>query len=160
MKRILSFLLMELIIGILFSSHIQAQLFEKKTISLELAKRIAAAAEAVAVNNNWTVVITILDDGGNLVYLEKMDNTQNGSIEVSMQKARTAVFFKRSTKVFEDMVNNGRNSILGLQNAIPIEGGLPLIVNGEVIGAIGVSGAKSNEDGIVAKAGVDFLSGQ
>jgi glc operon protein GlcG len=160
MKRILSFLLIVLVIGILFSSHIQAQLLEKKTVSLELAKRIAAVAEAVAVKNNWTMVITILDDGGNLVYLEKMDNTQNGSIQVSMQKAHTAVFFKRPTKVFEDMVNNGRNSILGLQNAIPIEGGLPLIVNGVVIGAIGVSGAKSNEDGIVAKAGVDFLAGQ
>jgi glc operon protein GlcG len=160
MKRILSFLLIVLVIGILFSSHIQAQLLEKKTVSLELAKRIAAVAEAVAVKNNWTMVITILDDGGNLVYLEKMDNTQNGSIQVSMQKAHTAVFFKRPTKVFEDMVNNGRNSILGLQNAIPIEGGLPLIVNGVVIGAIGVSGAKSNEDGIVAKAGVDFLTGQ
>jgi glc operon protein GlcG len=156
----LSFLLIVIMTYIIYSADNYAQLLEKKTISLELAKKNAASAETEAEKNSWTVVICVLDDGGNLVYLEKMDNTQNGSIEVAIQKARTAVFFKRPTKVFEDMVGNGRNSILGLQNVMPIEGGLPLIVNGQIIGAIGVSGAKSNEDGIVAKAGADFLLGQ
>lgn len=141
---------------IAFSVH--AQLLEKKTVSLELAKKIVAVAEAEAVKNNWTMVISIVDDGGNLVYLCKMDNTQNGSIDVSIQKARTAIFFKRPTKVFEDMVAGGRNAILGLPGAVPFEGGMPLIVNGQYIGAIGVSGAKSSEDGVVAKAGVDFLA--
>ena len=143
---------------IAFSVH--AQLLEKKTVSLELAKKIAVVAEAEAVKNNWTVVISIVDDGGNLVYLAKMDNTQNGSIDVSIQKARTAIFFKRPTKAFEDMVAGGRNAILGLPGAVPLEGGVPLIVNGQYIGAIGVSGAKSSEDGVVAKAGVDFLARQ
>ena len=133
---------------------------EKKTVSLELAKKIAVVAVAEAVKNNWTVVISIVDDGGNLVYLAKMDNTQNGSIDVSIQKARTAIFFKRPTKAFEDMVAGGRNAILGLPGAVPLEGGVPLIVNGQYIGAIGVSGAKSSEDGVVAKAGVDFLARQ
>jgi len=160
MKRTLPCLFIVLMVCILYSSYAYAQLLERKTVSLELAKKIAAAAEAEAVKNNWTVVISVLDEGGNLVYLERMDNTQNGSIEVSIQKAHTAIFFKRPSKAFEDMVNSGRNSILGLKNVMPIEGGIPLVVNSQVIGAIGISGAKSNEDGIVAKAGADVLSGQ
>jgi len=153
----IKFVLLICIISILFNLVVKAQYLEKKTVSLELAKKIALAAEEEAIKNKWTMVITIVDDGGNLVYLEKMDNTQNGSIEVAIQKARTSVSFKRPTKVFEDMVAGGRNTILGMSNVIPIEGGLPLSVDGQVIGAIGVSGAKSGEDGMVAKAGVDFL---
>ena len=141
------------------ASSVNAQLIEKKTLSLELAKKIAEVAEAEAVKNNWTVVISIVDDGGNLVYLCRMDNTQIGSIEVSIQKARTAIFFKRPTKVFEDMVAGGRNAILSLPGVLPLEGGMPLIVKDQIIGAIGISGAKSNEDGIIAKAAVDFMSG-
>ena len=140
------------------ASSVNAQLIEKKTLSLELAKKIAEVAETEAVKNNWTVVISIVDDGGNLVYLCRMDNTQIGSIEVSIQKARTAIFFKRPTKVFEDMVAGGRNAILSLPGVLPLEGGMPLIVKGQIIGAIGISGAKSNEDGIVAKVAVDFMS--
>jgi glc operon protein GlcG len=153
----IKFVLLICIISILFNLVVKAQYLEKKTVSLELAKKIALAAEEEAIKNKWTMVITIVDDGGNLVYLERMDNTQNGSIEVAIQKARTSVSFKRPTKVFEDMVAGGRNTILGMSNVIPIEGGLPLSVDGQVIGAIGVSGAKSGEDGMVAKAGVDFL---
>jgi len=140
------------------ASSVNAQLIEKKTLSLELAKKIAEVAEAEAIKNNWSVVISIVDDGGNLVYLCRMDNTQIGSIEVSIQKARTAIFFKRPTKVFEDMVAGGRNAILSLPGVLPLEGGMPLIVKGQIIGAIGISGAKSNEDGIVAKVAVDFMS--
>ena len=136
------------------------QLATKKAITLELAKKIAAAAEAEARKNNWTVVVSIVDDGANLVYLGRMDNTQIGSIEVSIQKARTAVSFKRPTKAFEDMIAGGRTALLGLPGAVPIEGGLPLIVNGQIVGAIGISGATSQQDGVVAKAGADAVQAQ
>jgi len=136
------------------------QLVTKKTITLELAKKIAAAAETEARKNNWTVVVSVVDDGANLVYLGRMDNTQIGSIEVSIQKAKTAVSFKRPTKTFEDMIAGGRTVLLRLPGAVPIEGGLPLIVDGQIVGAIGVSGATSQQDGVVAKAGADAMQVQ
>jgi uncharacterized protein GlcG (DUF336 family) len=130
----------------------------KKALTLDLAKKIAAAAEAEAVKNKWTVVIAILDDGGNLVYLQRADGTQIGSIEVAQAKARSAVSFKRSTKVFEDAVTQGRLGVLKLPGALATEGGLPLEWQGQVIGAIGVSGVTSQQDGQIAKAGVDALA--
>jgi glc operon protein GlcG len=136
------------------------QLATKKVITLELAKKIAVAAEAEARKNNWTVVVTVVDDGANLVYLGRMDNTQIGSIEVSIQKARTALSFKRPSKAFEDMIAGGRTAALGIPGVLPIEGGLPLIVDGQFVGAIGISGATSQQDGIVAKAGADALQAQ
>jgi uncharacterized protein GlcG (DUF336 family) len=136
------------------------QLATKKTVTLELAKRIAAAAEAEARKNNWNVVVSIVDDGANLVYLGRMDNTQIGSIEVSIQKAKTAASFKRSTKTFEDNIAGGRTVLLKLPGALPIEGGLPLIVDGQIVGAIGISGVTSQQDGIIAKAGADALQSQ
>ena len=136
------------------------QLATKKAITLELAKKIAAAAEAEARKNNWTVVVSVVDDGANLVYLGRMNNTQIGSIEVSIQKARTAVSFKRPTKTFEDNIAGGRTVLLKLPGALPIEGGLPLIVDGQIVGAIGISGATSQQDGVVAKAGADALQAQ
>jgi glc operon protein GlcG len=135
-----------------------AQLADKKALTLEVAKQIAAAAEKEAANNKWTMVIAILDEGGNLVYLERMDETQIGSIEVAQQKARSAVSFKRPTKVFEDAVAGGRTAILKLPGALPVEGGIPLTVDGKIIGAIGASGGTSQQDGVVAKAGVDALA--
>jgi glc operon protein GlcG len=159
MKKVKCFLVIILTLIIVISTEIKAQFIEKKTVSLELAKKIAEVAEAEAIKNKLTVVISIVDDGGNLVYLCRMDNTQIGSVEASIQKAHTAISYKRSTKVFEDMVAGGRNAILSLPGVIPLEGGLPLVVRDQIIGAIGISGAKSNEDGIIAKAAVDFLSG-
>ena len=135
----------------------QGQYLEKKTISLSLAKNIAAVAEAEAAKNGWTVAISIVDDGGHQVYFEKMDNTQNGSIDVAYQKARSAIMFKRPTKTFEEMVAGGRSVILALPGALPVEGGHPIVVDGQYIGAIGVSGAKSAEDGIVARAGAESV---
>jgi uncharacterized protein GlcG (DUF336 family) len=132
----------------------------KKALTLEAAKKIAASAEAEALKNKWTMVIAIVDDGGNLVYLEKIDNTQIGSIEVAIQKAKTSISFKRPTKAFEEKVLGGRNVILSLPGAVPIEGGLPIIVDGQYIGAIGVSGGTSEQDGIVAKAALDAFTGQ
>jgi glc operon protein GlcG len=138
----------------LFSVVAFAQLATKTVMTLEAAKQIAAAAEKEAIANKWTMAIVIVDDGGNLVYLGKMDNTQIGSIDVAIAKAQSAVKFKRPTKAFEDALVGGRQAILKLPGAIPIEGGVPLMKDGRVIGAIGVSGAQSSEDGKVADAGV------
>ncbi len=159
MKRSFHFIIiLTMMFTVSFSTGTNAQLAAKKIITLEFAKKIAAAAETEAVKNNWTVVISILDDGGNLIYLEKMDNTQIGSIDVSLKKAETAVKFKRPSKAFEDMVNGGKYNLINLTGALPVEGGLPLMIDGQPAGAIGVSGAKSNQDGIVAKAGEDFFN--
>jgi uncharacterized protein GlcG (DUF336 family) len=134
-----------------------AQLATKKAMTLAAAKQIAAAAEAEAAKNKWTMVIAVLDDGGNLVYLERMDGTQIGSVDVAIQKAQSAVKFKRATKVFEEALKGGRQAILKLPGAIPVEGGVPIVVDGQIIGAIGVSGAQSTEDGQCAAAGIAAL---
>ena len=141
----------------LLSLSASAQLADKKVLTLDGAKKVAAAAETEARKNNWNVVIAVVDDGGHLVYLQRIDGTQTGSIDVAIQKARTAQAFKRSTKVFEDAIAGGRNAILALPGALPLEGGLPIVVGGQVVGAIGVSGVKSTEDGQIAKAGADSL---
>jgi len=140
---------------LLFTLNAGAQLADKKALTLEAAKKIATAAEAEAKKNNWNVVIAIVDDGGHLLYLQRIDGTQTGSIDVAIKKAQTAVSFKRPTKVFEDAVAGGRQVILALPGALPIEGGVPIAIGGQIIGAIGVSGVKSTEDGQIAKAGAD-----
>ena len=142
----------------LVSLHASAQLADKKVLTLDGAKKIAAAAEAEARKNNWNVVIAVVDDGGHLLYLQRIDGTQTGSIDVAIQKARTAQAFKRPTKVFEDAIAGGRNALIALHGALPLEGGLPIMVGGQLVGAIGVSGVKSTEDGQIAKAGVDSLA--
>ena len=136
---------------------LSAQVLSRPTVGLELAKKIADRAEAEAAKNKWTMVIVVVDSGGNLVYLERMDGTQLGSIEVAQAKAKTALEFKRPSKAFEDQVAGGRTAIVSIRNVIAIEGGLPLVANGEIIGAIGVSGMKSDQDGVVAKAGTEVL---
>jgi glc operon protein GlcG len=135
-----------------------AQLAQKKALTLEVAKTLAAAAEKEAASNKLTMVIVIMDDGGNLLYLERMDGTQIGSIKVATQKAASAVAYKRPTKVFADAMQGGGTAILSLPGAMPIEGGLPLVVDGAVIGSIGASGGSSKEDGMVAKAGMEALA--
>jgi len=141
----------------LLSLQASAQLSDKKVLTLDGAKKIAAAAETEARKNNWNVVIAVVDDGGHLLYLQRLDGTQTGSIEVAVQKARTAQAFKRPTKVFEDAIAGGRNALIALHGALPLEGGLPIMVGGQLVGAIGVSGVKSTEDGQIAKAGADSL---
>jgi uncharacterized protein GlcG (DUF336 family) len=128
-------------------------------ISLEQAKKVVAAAEAEARKNSWNVVIAILDSGGHLVLLQRLDNTQFASIEVAQQKAYSAVAFRRPTKVFQDGVTAGGEGLrlLKLAGATPVEGGVPLIFDGKVIGAIGVSGVTSQQDNQIAKAGADAL---
>lgn len=139
---------------------VSAQMIDKKALSLEAVKKIAAAAEAEATKNKWNVVITIVDEGGQLLYLQRMDGAQYGSVDVAIRKARTSSAFKRSTKVFEDAIAGGRTAILSLDQALTLEGGLPLVFNGQIVGAIGVSGVTSQQDGQIAKAGADSLSGQ
>lgn len=126
-------------------------------LTLEDALRITLAARGAAAENNWNVVIAIVDDGGHLISLERMDGTQKGSVRVAEQKARTAIMFKRPTKVFEDMVLQGRPVMMTMPDVICLEGGVPLIRNGAFVGAIGISGVKSSEDGIVAAAGAAAL---
>src|SRR5258708_38584704 len=141
----------------LLSLHAYAQLADKKVVTLDGAKKVADGAEAEARKNNWNVVIAVVDDGGNLIYLQRIDGTQTGSIEVAIQKARTAQAFKRPTKVFEDAIAGGRNALIALHGALPLQGGLPIMAGGQLVGAIGVSGVKSTEDRQVAKAGADSL---
>lgn len=136
----------------------QAQMVEKKALSLEAAKKIVAAAEAEAVKNKWNVVIVIVDEGGQMLYLQRMDGTQYGSVDVAIKKARTSSAFKRPTKVFEDAIAGGRNAIIALEGALPLEGGLPLTYQGQIVGAIGVSGVTSQQDGQIAKAGAESLA--
>jgi glc operon protein GlcG len=130
----------------------------KPQLSLNEAKAAAAEAAKVAADNGWTVVIAILDEGGHLQYLERMDSTQLGSVEVAQCKGRTAAMFKRPTKALEDAVVAGRNVVMTMPGATPIEGGLPLVYRGEIIGAVGVSGVLSSQDGIVAKAAADYVA--
>jgi glc operon protein GlcG len=126
-------------------------------IGLEAAKKVMTAAEAEAMKNNWGMAITILDSTGHIVMLHRLDNTQYGSIGVAEDKARSALDYRRPTKVFEDLVAQGGIGMrtLALRGAAPLEGGIPLIVDNKVVGAIGVSGATSVQDGQVAKAGAD-----
>ncbi len=126
-------------------------------IGVEIARKLASAAIAEGKKNGWMVAAAIVDPGGDLVYFERIDGTQAGSSHVSAEKARCAVAFKRPTKAFEDALAGGRMAILGMPGAVPLEGGIPLIVGGEVVGAIGVSGATSQQDGVCAKAGADAL---
>ncbi|MGC1303609.1 MAG: heme-binding protein [Caulobacteraceae bacterium] len=130
-----------------------------KTLGLADAKAIAAAASAKAQAEGWTVVIAVLDAGGHLIYLERADGTQLASVTVAQEKGRTALMFKRPSKAFEDMVLGGRANMVAMPGATPIEGGLPLIVDGAVVGAIGVSGVMSSQDGQVALAGAEALQG-
>ena len=147
---------MKILVGIavlLTASVAQAQLANKKVLTLEAAKQIAAAAEAEAKKNNWTMVICVVDDGGHVLFLERMDGTQIGSVQVAQEKAATAVNFKRPTKALEDAVAGGRNVILRLPG-LPVEGGIPIMIGTEIIGGVGVSGGTSPQDAQVATAGL------
>jgi len=134
------------------------QLATKTALTLEAAKQILAAAQHEARRNDWTMVICIVDDGAHVICLERMDGTQIASVTVAQDKAATAVRFKRPTKVLEDAVAGGRLVVMKLGGATPIEGGLPIVVDGQVIGGIGVSGGTSPQDGVVAAAGLAVLN--
>jgi uncharacterized protein GlcG (DUF336 family) len=133
-------------------------LIRKHTLTLLAAKKVAAAAETFAKRKGWNVVIAVVDDGGHLIYLARMDGTQIGSVEVAQAKARTALAFKRPTKAWDETLSDGRHAVLGLPGVTPVEGGLPLQVGEEFVGAIGVSGVTSSQDGQIAHAGAAALS--
>lgn len=142
-------------LGLLAATTIlAADLPTKRVLTLAAAKMIAAAAEAEAVKRGATVVIAVVDDAGYLIVLERLDDTQVASVDVAIGKARTAAIFRRPSKVFEDQVRNGRVAALALPGATPLQGGVPIVVEGKVIGAIGVSGNTPREDEEIALAGV------
>lgn len=126
----------------------------KTVLTLADAKKIALAAEAEALANNWGVVIAVVDDGGHLLYLQRNHDTQHGSVELAIMKAKAAVAFKRPTKTSEDAVLSGRLIHLALPGVIPAEGGVPITKDEVVIGGLGVSGVRSFQDGQIAQAGI------
>lgn len=128
-----------------------------RSIDLNDAKRAAAAAEAEANKNHWAVVIAIVDASGHLLYLQRNDGAQLGSLEVALGKATTAALFRRPTKEWEERLAEGRLGYLSFPNRTLLEGGVPVVVDGEIVGAIGVSGVKSGEDAQIARAGVAVL---
>ena len=129
-------------------------------IGVEAARKAAAAAAAEAKRNGWLMAVAVVDPGGTLVYFERMDNVQAGSVAVAQAKARSAAIFKRPTKAFQDAVAGGGLGlrVLGLEGAVPLEGGLPLVVDGKLVGAIGLSGDLSENDGKCAAAGAATLA--
>jgi glc operon protein GlcG len=126
-------------------------------VRLDQAKKIAAGALAEAQKNKWRVATAIVDNHGFLVYFEKMDDTQTGGVKIAIEKARTAAMLRRPTKVLEDAIAKGRVSVLGFPDTTPIEGGIPIMVDGRVIGGIGVSGVNADQDAQVAQAGLNAL---
>jgi uncharacterized protein GlcG (DUF336 family) len=151
-----TYLRITIVLGVLFAmaprdAHAQLPNGYGSAIPVETARKVAAAAIAEAKKNGWTVAAAILDTGGDLVFFERMDNTQVASTIVAQEKARTA---------FEDALNGGRQAILSLPGVTPIEGGIPLVIDGKIVGAIGVSGATSPQDAQCAQMGADTLGKQ
>src|SRR5262245_39744688 len=128
-----------------------------KVITLEAAKKMAAAGEAEARKNGWNVAITVVDANGDLILFQKLDETQPGSIGVSQGKARAAALFKRPSKALEEMIAGGKAGFLTVEGIVPIQGGVPVVVDGKVIGAVGVSGVTSAQDEQVALAATGVL---
>ena len=126
-------------------------------VTLETAKKLAAGAMAEAKKQSWKVAVAIVDNHGMLIYYEMMDDTQTASADVSIEKARTAALWRRPSKEFEQTIADGRTALLGLRTVTPIEGGLPILVDGKMIGAIGVSGVTAAQDAQIARAGLDAL---
>ncbi|MDV6346020.1 heme-binding protein [Nitrosomonas sp. Is35] len=129
----------------------------KLILTLDDAKKIVAGAEAEAKRNGWPVVIAIVDDGGHLLHLQRLDGAQYGSTQVAIEKARAAIAFRRPTKIWEENIAAGHLRYLNLPGTLPIEGGLPVTVDNQFTGAVGVSGVRSHQDAQIAQAGIDAL---
>lgn len=129
----------------------------KMVLGAEDVKKIAAAAEAEARRNHWAVTIAIVDDGGHLLWLQRLDGAAPASAHIGPEKARTAALGRRETQLYEDMINQGRTAFLSAPLLGLLEGGVPIVIDGQVIGAVGVSGVKSAEDAQIAKAGIAAL---
>ena len=135
----------------------QGQLPTKRVLTLEAARRVAAAAEAEARKNNWAVAVAVLDDSGHLVLFQRMDGTKLVAIDIAIRKARTAVYFQGPTKDLEAEVAGGRNALLPIDGFMPLEGGVPLRSDGQLVGAVGVSGVSGAQDAQCALAGAAVL---
>jgi uncharacterized protein GlcG (DUF336 family) len=135
---------------------LQGQLADKKGLTLADARVMAAAAEAEATANGWKLAIVILDDGGHLLFFQRMDGVQLASIQIAQAKARTAVLYRRPTREFADRMASG-NTPLAMPEVMPLEGGLPIVVNGQVVGSIAASGATGAQDAQAAQKGIDAL---
>jgi glc operon protein GlcG len=146
------------VVAALAAASLAAELPTRKVLTLEAAKEIAAAADRYAKENGWLVNIAIVDEGANLLYFQRNLGVQIGSIDVALRKAESSAKFRRSTKVFADMVVE-RPGVALLPGILAVEGGLPITWDGEVIGAIGISGVTSEQDGLIAQAGLDALAG-
>ncbi len=136
----------------------QPQLPTRKTLTLEVARRIAAAAEAEARRNNWAVSIAVLDDAGHLMVFHRMDGAKLVATDIAIRKARTAVYFQGPTKSLEEEVTGGRTALLPIDGFMPLEGGIPLMVDGVLVGAVGVSGVTGSQDAQCAQAGANALT--
>jgi glc operon protein GlcG len=134
------------------------RLQQKPVLGLEVSQLLAAAAFKEAKSNGWNVTIAIVDDGGHTIYLAKMDGCQIGSVNIAQHKAVGAVNFKRPTKAMQDFVKDGNTHMLGLPGLVPVEGGLPIVLLGHIVGAIGISGVTSAQDGLVAAAALAELA--
>jgi len=144
--------------ALLLAPPAEAQILDSQELSLQAVKAVASAAAAEARANNWNVVIAIVDAGGHLLYLERMDGVQTGSVQVATDKAKSAAAFRRPTLAFHEGVASGNLILLGLSGAVPVEGGVPLMSpEGHLLGAIGVSGVTAQQDGIIAGAGSRVL---
>jgi glc operon protein GlcG len=130
----------------------------KKTLTLEAARLVLSACEAEAVRNQWRVVIAVVDDGGHTIALERLDGAQWSSIETAVAKARAATAWKRPTRLLEESINNGRTAFLSISAGMGLlQGGVPIEIDGALVGAVGVSGVKASDDEVIALAGVNAL---
>ena len=162
LKTLASVCIFALLAGFLAALPAQAQTMPPDygpPIGLETARKAMAAAETEAAKNSWPVVIAIIDSGGHIVMLHRRDDVQLSSIEISQGKAKTALMFKRPTKVLDDAISSGGAGLrfLALKDIVPLEGGLPIVADGKIVGAIGVSGVLSAQDAQIARAGIDGL---
>jgi uncharacterized protein GlcG (DUF336 family) len=161
MKRVMSAMMVALAvipIGLAGISHAQMRVPYSNALTLDIAKKCLAAAEAESRKNGWNMAIAVVDTGGHLVAFQRMDNTQIASVRIAIEKARTANNFRRPSKALEDALAGGRQAILGIPGATPLEGGIPLMTDGKIMGAVGVSGELAVQDGQVAKVCVDNLA--
>jgi glc operon protein GlcG len=153
--KLLSSLLALVLLSLALSA--QAQLVDRKALTLAEARKAVAAAAEEARKNKWNVVIVVVDDAGFLLTLDRLDNAQRASIDIAIGKARSASLFMRPSAALEDAINKGRNALLSVEGYAFMQGGLPIVVNGAVIGAVGVSGVQSSQDEQVARAGVEAI---
>ena len=153
-----SFVVLCVVIGLASVGSAAQQLPTRKTLTLDVARRVAAAAETEARRNNWAVSIAVVDDAGHLMVFHRLDGAKLVATDIAIRKARTAVYFQSPTKSLEEEVAGGRNALLPIEGFMPLEGGIPLMVDGVLVGAVGVSGVTGSQDAQCAQAGANALT--